>query len=190
MSRYQRPKIEGGILFFTVVLADRSSALVVKHIERLRQVYRAVQARLPFDEAWIYHSGLRLAVQQFPSLREQRFASGRLGWRSGRDRGSLRGVIDPSGQPRVQNRPEPVPSSGASQGDFAHPTQHQRPCQRRTDNAMADDADGGIVNGDRGVLDRNLDGALDDRGIRRSIKLLSHSYSWMPTPEASPAARA
>jgi putative transposase len=48
MSRYRRPKIEGGILFFTVVLADRSSALLVKHIERLRQVYHAVQARLPF----------------------------------------------------------------------------------------------------------------------------------------------
>jgi hypothetical protein len=45
-SRYRRPKIEGGIFFFTVVLADRSSALLVKHIERLRQVYRAVQARL------------------------------------------------------------------------------------------------------------------------------------------------
>ena len=31
------PKIEGGIFFFTVVLAERSSELFVKHIERLRQ---------------------------------------------------------------------------------------------------------------------------------------------------------
>jgi len=37
------------MFFFTVVLADRSSELLVEHIERLRQVYRAVQARLPFE---------------------------------------------------------------------------------------------------------------------------------------------
>ena len=43
MSRYRRPNIEGGTFFFTVVLADRSSALLVQHIECLRQVYRAVQ---------------------------------------------------------------------------------------------------------------------------------------------------
>jgi putative transposase len=49
MSRYRRPKIEGGIFFFTVVLADRSSKLLVEHVERLRQVYRAVQARSPFE---------------------------------------------------------------------------------------------------------------------------------------------
>jgi len=34
MSRYRRPKIEGGIFFFTVVLADRSSDLLVKHFHR------------------------------------------------------------------------------------------------------------------------------------------------------------
>src|SRR5579862_2678615 len=49
MSRYRRPNIEGGVFFFTVVLADRSGGLLVKHIERLRQVYRAVQARRPFE---------------------------------------------------------------------------------------------------------------------------------------------
>jgi putative transposase len=49
MSRYRRPKIEGGIFFFTVVLLDRSSKLLVKRIERLRQVYRVVQSRLPFE---------------------------------------------------------------------------------------------------------------------------------------------
>ena len=37
------------MLFFTVVLADRSSELLVKHIERLRQVYREVKSRLPFE---------------------------------------------------------------------------------------------------------------------------------------------
>jgi len=49
MSRYRRPNIEGGIFFFTVVLADRSSEFLVKHIDRLRQAYRAVQTRLPFE---------------------------------------------------------------------------------------------------------------------------------------------
>jgi len=49
MSRYRRPRIEGGRFFFTVVLVDRSSKLLIQHIERLRQVYRSVQARLPFE---------------------------------------------------------------------------------------------------------------------------------------------
>jgi REP-associated tyrosine transposase len=49
MSRYRRPKIEGGIFFFTLVLLDRSSELLVQDVERLRRVYGAVQARLPFE---------------------------------------------------------------------------------------------------------------------------------------------
>lgn len=49
MSRYRRPSIEGGIFFFTVVLADRSSSLLVEYVERFREVYRRVQARLSFD---------------------------------------------------------------------------------------------------------------------------------------------
>jgi putative transposase len=48
MSRYRRPRIEGGIFFFTVTLLDRSGELLVQHVERLRKVYRTVQARLPF----------------------------------------------------------------------------------------------------------------------------------------------
>jgi REP element-mobilizing transposase RayT len=48
MSRCRRPNIEGWKFFFTVVHADRRSGVLVKQIERLRQVYRAVQARLPF----------------------------------------------------------------------------------------------------------------------------------------------
>ena len=48
MSRYRRPRIEGGIFFFTVTLADRSGKLLVQHVERLRQAYRAVRTRLPF----------------------------------------------------------------------------------------------------------------------------------------------
>ena len=49
MSRYRRPIIEGGVFFFTLALMDRSSELLVQHIERFREVYRAVQLRLPFE---------------------------------------------------------------------------------------------------------------------------------------------
>jgi putative transposase len=49
MSGYRRAKLEGGMLFFTVVLADRSSNLLIRHIEQLREAYRAVQRRLPFE---------------------------------------------------------------------------------------------------------------------------------------------
>ena len=49
MSRYRRVKIEGGVFFFTVTLADRSSDLLVRHIDRLRQVYTSVQERYPFE---------------------------------------------------------------------------------------------------------------------------------------------
>jgi putative transposase len=49
MSRYRRAKIEGGIFFFTVTLADRSSDLLVRHIDRLRLVYVSVQQRHPFE---------------------------------------------------------------------------------------------------------------------------------------------
>jgi putative transposase len=48
MSQYRRAKIDGSTFFFTVVLADRSSNLLVDQIDRLRQVYGAVQKRRPF----------------------------------------------------------------------------------------------------------------------------------------------
>jgi putative transposase len=49
MPRYLRAKIEGGAFFFTVTLADRSSDLLVRHVERLRNVYKAVQEWYPFE---------------------------------------------------------------------------------------------------------------------------------------------
>src|SRR5437660_5912972 len=49
MSRYRRAKIEGGLFFFTVTLADRSSDLLVREIDRLRATYREVKAKLPFE---------------------------------------------------------------------------------------------------------------------------------------------
>jgi len=49
MSRYRRAYIEGAVFFFTVVLADRSSELLVRHIDRLRRFYMSVQERYPFE---------------------------------------------------------------------------------------------------------------------------------------------
>jgi REP-associated tyrosine transposase len=49
MPEYRRPKIDGGVFFFTVTLADRSSDLLIRHIDRLRSAYRSVQERYPFE---------------------------------------------------------------------------------------------------------------------------------------------
>jgi putative transposase len=49
MSRYRRALFEGGTFFFTVTLADRSSELLVRHIDRLRRIYADVQRRRPFE---------------------------------------------------------------------------------------------------------------------------------------------
>jgi putative transposase len=49
MSRYRRAKIEGGVFFFTVTLADRTSDLLVRRIDKLRRIYRTVQTRYPFE---------------------------------------------------------------------------------------------------------------------------------------------
>ncbi len=49
MSRYRRAKIKGGIFFFTVTLADRSSDLLVRHIDRLRRIYRSIEQRHSFE---------------------------------------------------------------------------------------------------------------------------------------------
>ena len=49
MSRYRRAKIEGGTLFFTVALADRSGDLLVQYIDHLRHAYKFVVDRYPFE---------------------------------------------------------------------------------------------------------------------------------------------
>jgi putative transposase len=49
MSNYRRAKIEGGLFFFTVTLADRSSDLLVREIDRLRRAYREVRTKQPFE---------------------------------------------------------------------------------------------------------------------------------------------
>src|ERR1700752_1145842 len=49
MSRYRRAHIPGGMFFFTVALADRSSDALVRHIDLLRRTYAAVQKERPFE---------------------------------------------------------------------------------------------------------------------------------------------
>ena len=49
MPQYRRAKVNGSTFFFTVVLADRSSTLLVDEIDRLRKAYRLVHERHPFE---------------------------------------------------------------------------------------------------------------------------------------------
>jgi putative transposase len=49
MPNYRRAHAQGSMFFFTVVLADRSSKLLVDEIDRLRRVCRTVQERRPFE---------------------------------------------------------------------------------------------------------------------------------------------
>jgi putative transposase len=49
MSRYRRAHVEGGVFFFTVTLADRSSDVLVRHVDRLRRIYASIQKRYPFE---------------------------------------------------------------------------------------------------------------------------------------------
>jgi putative transposase len=49
MSRYRRIKTDGGAYFFTVTLADRSSDLLLRQIDRLRRIYMSVQTRYTFE---------------------------------------------------------------------------------------------------------------------------------------------
>ena len=49
MPDYRRARFDGSIYFFTVVLADRSSTLLISEIDRLRHAYRTVQDRHPFE---------------------------------------------------------------------------------------------------------------------------------------------
>jgi putative transposase len=49
MSRYRRANIKGGTFFFTVTLADRSSDLLVRHIDILRDAYGAARGLYAFE---------------------------------------------------------------------------------------------------------------------------------------------
>ena len=49
MPQYIRARIQGSIFFFTVVLADRRSNLLIDEIDRFRNSYRVVQQGFPFE---------------------------------------------------------------------------------------------------------------------------------------------
>ena len=49
MSRYRRAKLEGGAFFFTLTLADRSSDLLIREIDRSRRAYQTVQQKRPCE---------------------------------------------------------------------------------------------------------------------------------------------
>lgn len=49
MTSYRRNRVTGGCYFFTVNLADRTSHLLVDHIDALRAAFREVRQRHPFE---------------------------------------------------------------------------------------------------------------------------------------------
>ena len=54
MPNYRRNRIPGGCYFFTVVLRDRGSDLLVLRIDRLRDAVRQTRAVMPFRiDAWV-----------------------------------------------------------------------------------------------------------------------------------------
>jgi len=54
MTDYRRNRIPGGTYFFTVNLLERSSHLLVEHVDLLRDAVRVVKSRQPFHiDAWV-----------------------------------------------------------------------------------------------------------------------------------------
>ena len=49
MSNYRRARLQDGCYFFTVVLNNRNSSLLVEHIDLLRAAMRFVKAKHPFE---------------------------------------------------------------------------------------------------------------------------------------------
>ncbi len=48
MVLYRRNRVAGGTYFFTVTLRDRSSDRLVRHVDVLRDAFRAVRMERPF----------------------------------------------------------------------------------------------------------------------------------------------
>ena len=97
--RYRRADVAGGTYFFTVNLADRSSRLLVEHIDHLRAAVRIVKQRHPFEIlAWVVLPEHMHAVWALP--RDDRDFSGR--W-----------ALIKSGFSRAIGRSETVSSSRA-----------------------------------------------------------------------------
>jgi putative transposase len=68
LRRYRRNRIPGGTCFFTVTLRDRRSQLLVQHIDRLRDVFRAVHEHQPLRlDAMVILPGHVHAVWTLPA---------------------------------------------------------------------------------------------------------------------------
>ena len=54
MPEYRRNRVPGGTYFFTVVLADRQSSLLLDRVDALREAVRATRVARPFHvDAWV-----------------------------------------------------------------------------------------------------------------------------------------
>jgi REP element-mobilizing transposase RayT len=51
MVLYRRNRVVGGTYFFTVTLRNRSSDILVRHVDLLRDAFRSVRAERPFTIA-------------------------------------------------------------------------------------------------------------------------------------------
>ena len=49
MVRYRRNRVPEGTFFFTVTLRDRRSDALVRHVDALRDAWRAAKARIPHE---------------------------------------------------------------------------------------------------------------------------------------------
>ena len=68
MPDYRRNRIPGGTYFFTVNLLERSSSMLVTHIDALRDAVRTVRARRPFHiDAWVVLPDHMHAVWTLPA---------------------------------------------------------------------------------------------------------------------------
>ncbi|WP_027328977.1 REP-associated tyrosine transposase [Marinimicrobium agarilyticum] len=69
MSNYRRNPVPGGTFFFTVTLADRQADWLVRHVDVLREVVKAVRQRSPFlIDAWVVLPEHIHAVWTLPHL--------------------------------------------------------------------------------------------------------------------------
>ncbi|WP_304053136.1 hypothetical protein [Nitrosomonas communis] len=68
MSNYRRNRIPGGTYFFTVNLHDRTSDLLITHIDALRAAVRVVKQQRPFHiDAWVFLPDLLLCIGTLPA---------------------------------------------------------------------------------------------------------------------------
>lgn len=67
MSNYQRPRLPGSRIFFTVNLADRRSSLLVREVVALRDAVRRTRIERPFQiDAWVVLPNHMHCIWQMP----------------------------------------------------------------------------------------------------------------------------